>query len=198
MSPKELTKRQALILDYIYEYAADCGYPPTIRQIGEKFGIKSPNGVADHLKALARKGEIHLHPNTARGIELLNPPEKGIPIIGRVAAGAPILAAENIEDYLTLERIFPVDGKCFALTVKGDSMIDDGIHNGDLVVVRPQQSARNGDIVVAIIDEEATVKRFYKDKRNVRLEPANSKYSPIISKDVEIRGLVIGVIRKMH
>lgn len=198
MSPKELTKRQAQILDFIYEYAGENGYPPTIRQIGEKFGIKSPNGVADHLKALERKGEINLHPNTARGIELLNPPEKGIPIIGRIAAGAPILAAENIEDYLTIERIFPVDGKCFALTVKGDSMIDDGIHDGDLVIVRPQQTARNGDIVVAIIEEEATVKRFFKEKKSVRLEPANSKYAPIISKDVEIRGQVIGVIRKMN
>lgn len=197
MSPKELTSRQSDILEYIYDYARECGYPPTIRQIGDQFGIKSPNGVADHLKALERKGEIRLHANTARGIELLNPPERGLPIVGRVAAGAPILAAENIDDYLTLERIFPIDGKCFALTVKGDSMVEEGIHDGDIVVVRPQQTAKNGDIVVAILDEEATVKKFYKEKSAIRLEPANKKYSPIISKNVEVRGLVIGVIRKM-
>jgi len=197
MSPRELTERQKEILEFIYEFAQENGYPPTIRDIGDHFGIRSPNGVADHLKALERKGEISLRSNTARGIELLKPPRKGIPLVGRIAAGAPILAAENIEDYLTIEKIFPVDGRCFALRVKGDSMTGDGIHDGDIVVVRPRQTARNGDIVVAILDDEATVKRFYKEKSRVRLQPANSKYKPIFGRDVEIRGQVIGVIRRM-
>jgi len=197
MSPKELTKRQKQVLDFIYEYADEFGYPPTIRQIGRNFGIKSPNGVADHLRALERKGEIRLRANTARGIELLNPPEKGIPLVGRIAAGEPILAAENIEDRLALERMFPVDGKCFALRVKGDSMTGDGIYNGDILVVRPQQTAGNGDIVVAIVDDEATVKRFYKEKNRIRLQPSNPRYSPIYGKEIEIRGKIIGVIRQL-
>lgn len=198
MSPKGLTSRQREILDFIYKFAEENGYPPTYRDIGDHFGIKSPNGVADHLKALEKKGEINLRPNTARGIEFLNPPQTGIPLIGRIAAGEPLLAAENIEDYLTLERIFPVDGKCFALSVKGDSMIEDGISNGDIVIVRPQQSAHNGEIVVAIINEEATVKRFYKERSKIRLQPANPAFSPIFVRDVEIRGVVIGIVRKFR
>jgi repressor LexA len=197
MSPREMTERQKDILDHLYEYAEEHGYPPTIRQIGRHFGIRSPNGVVDHLKALERKGEIRLQPNTARGIELLNPPPKGIPLVGRVAAGAPILAAENIEDYVTIERMFPVDGRCFALRVKGDSMTGDGIHDGDLVVVRPQRVARNGAIVVAVLEDEATVKRFYRERNRVRLQPANPRYAPIYARDIEICGVVIGVIRTM-
>lgn len=198
MSPRRLTTRQKEILDYIYKFADENGYPPTYRDIGDHFGIKSPNGVADHLKALEKKGEINLKHNTARGIELLNPPPKGIPLIGRIAAGEPLLAAENIEDYLTLERIFPVDGKCFALAVKGESMIEDGIRNGDIVIVRPQQTAQNGEIVVAIINDEATVKRFYKERSRIRLQPANPAFAPILAKDVEIRGIVIGVVRRFR
>lgn len=198
MPPKELTKRQRQILDYIYEYAAEEGYPPTIRQIGANFGIRSPNGVADHLKAIERKGEIKLRKNTARGIELLKSPQKGIPLIGRIAAGEPILAAENIDDYIAIERMFPIDGKCFALRVKGESMKDSGILDGDIVVVRSQSVAKNGDIVVAIIDDEATVKFFYREKHSIRLQPANEDYAPIYSKNIEIRGIVIGVIRSMR
>lgn len=197
MSPRDLTKRQREILDYIYEYSREYGYPPTIRRIGEHFGIKSPNGVADHLKALERKGEINLRANTARGIELLNPPEEGIPLVGRIAAGQPILAAENIEDHLTLERMFPVDGKCFALRVKGDSMTGDGIHDGDIIVVRPQRTASNGEIIVAIIDDEATVKRYFIEKKRIRLQPSNPRHKPIYGREIEIRGKVIGVIRQM-
>ncbi len=198
MSPKELTKRQQQILDYIYDYAREAGYPPTIRQIGAFFGIKSPNGVADHLKALEKKGEIRLHKNTARGIELLKSPKKGIPLVGRIAAGAPLLAAENIEDFITIERMFPFDGRCFALRVKGDSMKDSGILDGDIVVVKSQSVAANGDIVVAIIDDEATVKYFYREKKSIRLQPANDSFAPIFTKKVEIRGIVIGVIRSMN
>lgn len=198
MSPKEMTKRQQQILDYIYDYAADAGYPPTIRQIGKHFDIKSPNGVADHLKALEKKGEIRLHKNTARGIELLNAPQKGIPLVGRIAAGAPILAAENIEDFITIEQMFPFDGRCFALRVKGDSMKDCGILDSDIVVVKSQSTAQNGDIVVAILDDEATVKYFHREKKSIRLQPANEDYAPIYTQNVEIRGIVIGVIRSMH
>lgn len=198
MSPKELTPRQQEILSFIYDYTLDNGYPPTIRAIGDHFGIKSPNGVADHLKALAKKGEVRIAAGRARAIEIINKPEEGIPLIGHIAAGAPILAAENIEDHITIQKIFPVDGKCFALRVKGDSMIEAGIHNGDIVVVRPQQTAENGDIVVALLDDEATVKYFYREKRHVRLQPANQAYAPIIATHVEIRGRVIGVIRSIR
>jgi repressor LexA len=124
-------------------------------------------------------------------------PEEGIPLIGRIAAGEPILAAENIEDHITIERIFPMDGRCFALRVKGNSMIEDGIHDGDIVVVRPQRTAENGDIVVALLDDEATVKRFYREKKHVRLQPANPAFAPIVATHVEICGRVIGVIRSM-
>ncbi|HOO55880.1 MAG TPA: transcriptional repressor LexA [bacterium] len=197
MSPKEMTDRQRAILEYIYDYQRDYGYPPTIRQIGKHFGIKSPNGVADHLKALERKGEIGLSRNTARGIDLINREELGIPLVGRIAAGEPILAAENIEDHITIEKMFPSDGRIFALRVKGESMIEDGIHDGDIVVVRPQSTAENGDTVVALLEDEATVKRFYRERKRIRLQPANSSYAPIYSKSVEIRGKVIGVIRTL-
>ncbi|HOX28107.1 MAG TPA: transcriptional repressor LexA [bacterium] len=193
-----MTSRQRDILDFIYEYYNEHGYPPSIRQIGEQFGIKSPNGVADHLKALERKGEIKLAPNTARGIELKRRPDQGIPLVGNVAAGAPILAAENIEDHITIEKMFPSDGKCFALRVKGDSMIEEGIRDGDLVVVRPQRTAENGEIVVALLEDEATVKYFFREGRRIRLQPANSAYSPIFTTSVEICGKVVGVIRKLR
>jgi repressor LexA len=198
MSPKEMTHRQQEILDFINDHTTEYGYPPTIRGIADHFGIKSPNGVADHLKALAKKGEIRISPNKARAIEVVRRPEAGIPLIGRIAAGEPILAAENIEDHITIERIFPVDGRCFALRVKGESMIEDGIHDGDIVVVRPQRTAENGDIVVALLDDEATVKRFYREKKHVRLQPANPAFAPIVATRVEICGRVIGVIRSMR
>jgi len=198
MSPKEMTARQKKVLDFIYDFARENGYPPTIRQIGEQFGIKSPNGVADHLKALERKGEIRLESGAARGIELLRRRQEGIPLVGRIAAGEPILAAENIEDHITIERMFPVDGKCFALRVKGASMIGDGIRDGDIVVVRPQRTAQNGDIVVALLGDEATVKKFYREGRRIRLQPANPDYDPIYATEIEICGKVIGVIRQMR
>ena len=195
---QELTQRQQQILDYIMEHAEDVGYPPTIRQIGDRFHISSPNGVKDHLLALQRKGAIRLHPKTSRGIELLHRPRPGIPLVGRVAAGLPILAEENIEDYLTLESFFPSDGRVFALQVKGDSMIGDGIFDGDIVIVKPQKTASTGDIVVALIENEATVKHFRKQGRFVKLEASNEQYEPIVTRNVEIAGRVIGVIRRMR
>ena len=198
MRSQKLTARQKSIYDFIVDHAKDLGYPPTIRQIGDKFGITSPNGVKDHLLALQRKGIIRLHPKTSRGIELLKRPQRGIPLIGRVAAGLPILAEENIEDHLTMESFFPSDGRIFALQVKGDSMIGDGIFEGDIVIVRPQKTASTGDIVVALIDNEATVKHFRRQGRFIKLEASNEKYEPILSNSVEIAGKVIGVIRRMR
>lgn len=198
MTLRKLTPRQQEILEYILNHASEYGYPPTIRRIGDQFHINSPNGVKDHLLALQRKGAIKLHPKTSRGIEILQRPQRGIPLLGRVAAGLPILAEENIDDYLTLESFFPSDGRVFALEVKGDSMTGDGILDGDIVIVKPQRTAQNGDIVVALIDNEATVKHFHKRGRFVELISSNEKYAPIISRDVEIAGKIMGVIRRMR
>ncbi|MEW6203461.1 MAG: transcriptional repressor LexA [bacterium] len=199
-----LTDRQEEIFNYILEHIEDEGYPPTIRRIGAHFNIVSPNGVKEHLLALQRKGYINLRPRTSRGIEVLRRPrwtegrEKGIPLVGRIAAGLPVLAVENIEDRLTLERLFPSDGRIFALRVRGDSMTDAGIYDGDIVIVRPQKTAEKGDIVVALLDDEATVKKFHRKRNKVCLIPANKKYTPIILDSVEIAGKVIGVIRKIQ
>jgi repressor LexA len=200
MATKPLTKRQQEILDFIHEFISEQGYPPTLRQIGERLGVSSPNGARDHLIALQRKGFIRLHPQTSRGIEVLRGPSRGIPLVGRIAAGQPILAVENVEDHLTLERIFPSDGRIFALRVKGESMNGDAIRDGDIVIVRPQPVAEPGDIVVALIGDEATVKRFSQRGNCVRLEPSNPAFKPIEadSRDVEIAGLVIGVVRKLR
>lgn len=200
---KGLTKRQREIYDFIIDHIKWEGYPPTIRQIGKRFSIASPNGVKDHLLALQKKGHIRLHSRTSRGIEVLRREElaaggeRGIPLVGRIAAGEPILAAENIEDRLTMERMFPSDGRVFALRVKGDSMVEAGINDGDIVVVRPQPTADRGDIVVALLDDEATVKKFDRRGAKVYLHPANRSYQPIVRDEVEIAGLVIGVIRRV-
>jgi len=203
MPKKALTDRQREILDFIIESMQTEGYPPTIREIMTRFHISSTNGVKDHLLALQRKGVIRLKGRTSRGIEVLNRPMKwgqeiGVPLVGRIAAGQPILAIENIEDRLTMEKIFPADGRIFALRVKGDSMIEDGIYDGDIIIVRPQPTAERGEIVVALIDGEATVKRYFREQSHIRLEPANPMYEPIIVGDVEIVGKVIGVVRRMH
>ena len=198
-----LTTRQEEIFQYILEHIEWEGYPPTIRQIAAHFDIISPNGVKEHLLALQRKGCINLRPRTSRGIEILRKPswmgakQEGIPLVGRIAAGQPVLAVENIEDRLTLERLFPSDGRIFALRVKGDSMIDAGIYDGDIVIVRRQSTAEKGDIVVALLDDEATVKKFHRKGNKICLIPANKKYTPTILEHVEIAGKVIGVIRKI-
>jgi len=197
-----LTPRQAEILDMIRHYIVDTGYPPTRADIAQELGFKSPNAAEEHLKALARKGAIEIIPGTSRGIRIPKLLDHGLPIVGRVAAGHPILAEENIEDRVDLPASFFSPRADYLLRVKGDSMIDVGILDGDLVAVHKTQQATNGQIVVARIDDEVTVKRFQRTrKRNqILLLPENSAYQPI-KVDLEaqsfaIEGLSVGVIRQ--
>ena len=211
-----LTQRQAQALDYISYCLTERGYPPTLREIGEHMGIKSTNGVNDHLKALERKGYLvreELKSRALRPVDYVDRKQKAandtdsveVQIVGRVAAGAPILAEENVIDRVTVDRYFlgAVKGKeVFGLVVRGDSMIEDGIHDGDYIFVRKQSTANTGEIVVAMIDGEATCKRYYHEGDRVRLQPANSAMEPIyIGRDefraVGILGKVVGVYRRM-
>lgn len=203
-SRRELTDKQRQILDYIVEMVRTRGYPPTIRQIGTRFKISSTNGVRTHLSALERKGYIRRAPWSARGIELVREmvPEADtgeavqIPVLGRVAAGRPILAQEHLDGHIYLDRSLARDRGVFALRVHGDSMIEAGILDGDYVLVRPQPTADSGDIVVAMIGDEATVKQFFREPDAVRLQPANSSMSPIrVQGEVQIIGKVTGLFR---
>ena len=204
MRPK-LTARQQEMLDYIERETSSTGVPPSIRQIGTALGISSTNGVRLHLQALQKKGYIRRSQRTSRGIVSLDrlsnaaSPSRSttvdVPILGRVAAGTPIMAAENREGSLTLDASLIKNQESFALRVNGDSMIDAGILDGDIVVVRLQQGADNGDIVVARMGEEATVKRFYREKDTIRLQPENPTMPPIFSTDVDICGKVIALVR---
>ncbi len=203
---KDLTGKQSAILDYIEEYINAQGYPPTIREIGEKFSITA-KGAYDHLKAIEKKGYIKCEKNRSRAIELLKtsngqaPLETGrvvnIPLLGRVAAGMPILAEENIEEYLAFPRTMVDDNGVFALRVAGDSMKDAGIHDGDIAVIQKQETARDGDIVVALLDDEATLKYFHKEKSRIRLQPANKAYKPIYTADAVILGKLVGIYRQI-
>jgi repressor LexA len=201
---KELTKRQRDVLDFIAEMIGKKGLPPTIREIGNKFKINSTNGVRAILSALTQKGYIRRKPLVSRGIELLTPIKTSfavVPLLGRIAAGLPILAVENIEGSIAVDSSFLPGGDIFSLQVVGDSMKDSGIFNGDYVLAKMQPAAEKGDIVVAVIGEEATVKRYYPEKNRIRLKPANPLYEPIIvdkkSPDFRIAGKVIGLLRKM-
>jgi repressor LexA len=191
---ENLTPRQREVLDFILERIHTVGSPPTIREIAHHFDFSSTGSPRVHLKALAKKGYLRLNPQISRGIELLAQ-AIGIPIVGRVKAGGPELAVENVEGYLDLSKVFPHEETIFALRVKGDSMVGVGIIDGDLAIVRRQPSAEKGEIVVALIGEEATVKRFFKEPRGVRLESANPAYEPIVSKEAIIVGKVIGLVR---
>lgn len=198
-----LTDRQREILEYIAEMVQTRGYPPTLYQIGDRFGIRSTNGVRAHLKAIERKGYLKRRARTSRGIELTTrlaqvaPSGQGVevPVVGKVAAGAPILAVENIERTFTLDRDLVRGEGCFALRVTGESMIEDGIFDGDYVLVRPQVSAENGEVVVALLEDEATVKRFYRERGRIRLQPANSRMEPVLTTKAQIVGKVIALIR---
>lgn len=202
-----LTQRQYQILKYIYQTMKNESRPPTLRELGEQFSISSTKGVSDHLDALERKGWIKREKWQSRGIQLVKGKieklfwaQVGIPLVGKVAAGEPILAVENIEGTLDLRDMFPSSSDLFALRVKGDSMIQAGIHKDDILVVKEQPTADLGDIVVAIIkDEEGTVKKLSKVGKEIHLKPANPAYETIIKPmtEVEIRGKVIGVIRRM-
>ena len=195
----KLTPRQSEVLELIKQHIEDTGYPPTRADIAQKLGFKSANAAEEHLKALARKGAIEMIPGTSRGIKL--PDSEGLPIIGRVAAGHPILAQEHIEGHCEIPPTFFRPSADYMLVVRGDSMIECGILDGDLLAVHRTQSVNPGDIVVARIDDEVTVKRFRKGKaaHEIVLEPENQDYSPIevdLRKvDVAIEGLAVGVIR---
>jgi repressor LexA len=196
-----LTERQRQIYDFIKSKIETRGYGPTVREIGEGFGIQSPNGVMCHLNALVRKGLITRKGRSARAIQLVDyrPPSAELPLLGAVAAGAPIEATgQATEDRLNFGDLF-CGPEHFALKVRGRSMIDDHIDDGDFVVIRKQQTAENGERVVAMIDGDVTLKRFHREKGQVRLDPANGAMSPItVSPDSNARilGVLVGVLRK--
>jgi repressor LexA len=211
---KGLTRRQRMVLDTITSVMTDRGYPPTIREIGEALGIKSTNGVNDHLKALERKGFLSRDRSKSRAIRI---PERSakkerwndnvisIPLIGRIAAGAPILAEQNQEASFQVDRTLLGSARAsdvFILKVHGESMIGDGIFDGDLIFVEKGNEARRGEIVAAMVDGEATVKRFYREDGRIRLEPSNPDMEPIFiseadGRDTKIVGKVIGVFRQV-
>jgi repressor LexA len=199
----DLTKRQKEIFDFIGKYATKYGYPPTVREIGKAVGLHSSSTVHAHLANLEKIGLLRRDPTKPRAIELLVDKAKkvvrpaGLPLVGQVAAGSPILAEENIEDYLEVPDVIGGEDGDYILRVRGDSMIGAGILENDFVVVRPIEDADDGEIVVAMIDEEATVKSFYKEPDQVRLEPANDAYEPIRSADVQLLGRVVGVFRSV-
>ncbi len=199
---ESLTERQRKILEYIHSEIMEKGYPPTFREIGNRFGIKSTNGVNATLKALEKKGYLKRRSRVSRGIEISSFRHvRRIPVVGRVAAGEPILAEQNIEGDLAVDDFYVSDENVFALKVRGDSMKDAGIFDGDSVFVRQQPTAEAGDVIVAIIGDEATVKYYYPEKKRIRLEPANENFGPIIIEEntpgFRITGKVIGLIRKM-
>jgi repressor LexA len=199
----DLTKRQKEIFDFIRRYASRYGYPPTVREIGKAVGLTSSSTVHAHLANLERVGLLRRDPTKPRAIELLVDRAKramrgpGLPLVGHVAAGEPILAEENIEEYVQLPAAIGGEDGDYILEVKGDSMRDAGILEGDYVVVSEADDADNGEIVVALIEDEATVKRFYREKDRVRLQPANKAYKPIRTRDAKVLGRVIGVYRRV-
>jgi repressor LexA len=199
----DLTKRQKEIFDFIGKYAQKTGYPPTVREIGKAVGLHSSSTVHAHLANLEKIGLLRRDPTKPRAIEVLVDKAKkviqpvGLPLIGQVAAGEPILAEENIEDYLEVPDVIGGETGDYILRVKGDSMIGAGILEDDFVVVRQTEVADDGEIVVAMIDGEATVKSFYREKDKVRLEPANKAYKPIRSAEVQVLGRVVGVFRSV-
>ncbi len=197
-----LTKRQNEIFEFITGHLDRTGYPPTVREIGKALGLHSPSTVHAHLAKLEKSGVLRRDPSKPRAIEILVDRAKrvvrpGVPLVGQVAAGAPILAEENIEDTLEVPALLGAEAGDYALNVRGDSMKDAGILPGDVVIVRPATEATNGQIVVALFEDEATVKRYFREADAVRLEPANPDYDPIVTRDVEIIGRVIGVFRKV-
>lgn len=212
MSDK-VTKRQQAVLDCIEACIQEKGYGPTVREICQSLGLSSPSTVHVHLKALEEKGLIKRDPLKSRSITLTHPHDEAsvienviapsfgraveVPLVGNVAAGSPILAEENITDTMTLPTDIVGDAPSFMLSVRGDSMIEAGINDGDYVVVKEQPVANNGDIVVAVIDDGATVKRFYREKDHIRLQPENSSMDPIITRDCSIAGKVVAVFRRL-
>jgi repressor LexA len=202
----DLTKRQQEIFDFIKRYSAKYGYPPTVRDIGKAVGLASSSTVHAHLANLEKLGLLRRDPSKPRAIELLDRaveqvrsivrPE-GLPVVGAVAAGSPVLAEENIEEYVAVPSLAGGEEGEYVLRVRGESMKDAGILPDDYVVVRPQDTARDGEIVVALVGEEATVKRFFREPDHIRLQPENAAMEPIRSKDVRILGRVVGLFRSV-
>jgi repressor LexA len=206
----DLTKRQQEIFDFIRKYSAKYGYPPTVRDIGKAVGLASSSTVHAHLSNLEKVGMLRRDPSKPRAIELLDRAvgtavesvrgivrSDGIPVLGTVAAGAPVLAEENIEDYVSVPAIAGGDEGEYVLRVRGDSMKDAGILEGDMVVVHAQDTAHDGDVVVALLGEEATVKRFFREPDHIRLQPENETMEPIRTKEVRVLGRVVGLLRSM-
>lgn len=203
----DLTKRQKEIFDFIGKYAAKTGYPPTVREIGKAVGLHSSSTVHAHLANLEKIGLLRRDPSKPRAIELLigtankakdaiRPPS-GLPLVGQVAAGAPILAEENIEEYLEVPDVIGGEDGDYILQVRGESMKNAGIIEADYVIVRPADDAVDGEIVVALIGEEATVKRYFREKDHIRLQPENDEMEPIITTEARVLGKVVGVFRKV-
>ena len=200
-----LTDRQQQILDYIKEQIRQKGYPPSVREIGESVGLSSSSTVHGHLARLEEKGFIRRDPTKPRAIEIMEGDfyltkhrSVNVPLVGRVTAGAPILAVENLEDSFPLPYELVRNEDVFMLAVRGESMIEAGILDGDYVIVRRQSDARNGEIVVALVgDDEATVKRFFREKDYIRLQPENQYMEPIIAHDVSILGKVVALFRRI-
>ena len=211
MAEMTLTKRQREVLAFIERYSAEHGYPPTVRDIGGALGLASPSTVHAHLSKLEGVGALRRDAAKPRALEILaggggrsgagrgraarGP--AGLPLVGRVAAGRPILAEENVEEYVDVPALAGGERGGFVLEVSGDSMRDAGILAGDHVVVHPQDTAEDGQIVVALVDDEATVKRFFRERDHVRLQPENSSVQPILTRDVRVVGRVVGVLRRV-
>jgi len=202
---KDLTERQRMIFNFITQCVQERGFPPTVNEIQGEFSFKSPTGVVNHLRAIEIKGYVKIYPHMARGIELLVKENllesencRSIPLVGRIAAGKPVLAVENIEKRVVLDKDF-CRGANFMLRVKGDSMVNAGIVDGDYVLVKQQSTAENGEMVVALVDDEATVKRFFQEKDRVTLKPENEAFTPLVIETVQkgfrIIGKVIGLYR---
>lgn len=210
MAETTTTERQQKILDVIREFTSERGYPPSVREIGERVGLSSSSTVQSHLKTLERNGHLRRDPTKPRALvpagykpaETHDPEGQDrnvayVPVVGKVAAGVPITAVENVEETFALPRDFVRAAGAFMLRVQGDSMVDAAILDGDLIVVKPEIDARNGEIVVAMLDGEATVKRFYREAGRIRLQPENAALEPIYADDVQVVGRVEAVIRKL-
>jgi repressor LexA len=203
----ELTERQKEVFEFLKDFLRERGFPPTLREIASHFGLRGPKAPQKTLNILERKGYIRKVPGGSRAIEILSYPQfslthiLSVPIVGRVRAGEPLLAIENIEGYINLDRSLVSSGDVFLLRVQGDSMIEAHIQDGDFALVKPQPNAENGEIVVALIEDEATIKRIFKKRDLIRLEPANPKMEPIVVKKGEkkiiIVGKVVGIFRKI-
>jgi repressor LexA len=204
---RPLTEKQEAVLQFIRQHIQEQGFPPTLREIGRFFGIRSTKGVNDHLTALEKKGRIKRHAELSRGIEIIGAAGvatdnvEALPLLGTIAAGTPLLASENVDQHVCIDRSLARGGE-FMLCVQGDSMINAHICDGDYIVVRSQETAEDGEIVAALIDDEATVKRFYRDGKRVRLQPENDAMRPIYAdpetNDVRILGKVVGVFRTVQ